>query len=32
LEYKPQDIKTGKLGAARVYTWDIPAGIASPSS
>jgi type VI secretion system secreted protein Hcp len=32
IEYKPQDNKTGKLNAARTYTWDIPAGTASPSS
>ena len=32
IEYKPQDNKTGKLGAAKTYTWDIPAGTASPSA
>jgi type VI secretion system Hcp family effector len=32
IEYKPQDNKTGKLGPAKIYTWDIPAGIASPSA
>jgi type VI secretion system Hcp family effector len=32
IEYKPQDNKTGKLGAAKTYTWDIPSGTASPSS
>ena len=31
IEYKPQDNKTGKLGAAKTYNWDIPAGTASPS-
>jgi type VI secretion system Hcp family effector len=32
IEYKPQDNKTGKLGAAKTYNWDIPAGSASPSA
>ena len=32
IEYKPQDNKTGKLGAPKTYNWDIPAGTASPSS
>jgi type VI secretion system Hcp family effector len=32
IEYKPQDNKTGKLGAVKTYNWDIPAGTASPSS
>jgi type VI secretion system Hcp family effector len=32
IEYKPQDNKTGNLGAAKTYTWDIPAGTASPSA
>jgi type VI secretion system Hcp family effector len=32
IEYKPQDNKTGTLGAARSYNWDIPAGTASPSA
>jgi type VI secretion system secreted protein Hcp len=32
IEYKPQDNKTGKLGPAKTYTWDIPAGTASPSA
>lgn len=31
IEYKTQD-KTGALAAASVYTWDIPAGTASPSA
>ena len=30
--YQPQDAKTGKLGAATTFNWDIPAGTASPSS
>ena len=32
IEYKPQDNKTGALGVAKVYSWDIPAGVASPSA
>jgi type VI secretion system secreted protein Hcp len=32
IEYKPLDSRTGLLGAAKVYNWDIPAGIASPSA
>jgi len=32
IEYRPQDNKTGKLGAVKTYTWDIPAGTASPSA
>jgi type VI secretion system secreted protein Hcp len=32
IEYKPQDNKTGSLGAAKTYSWDIPAGTASPSA
>ena len=32
IEYRPQDNKTGKLGAAKTYAWDIPAGTASPSA
>jgi len=32
IEYKPQDNKTGTLGAPKTYNWDIPAGTASPSS
>ena len=32
IEYKPRDNATGALGAAKVYTWDIPAGTASPSA
>jgi type VI secretion system Hcp family effector len=30
IEYRPQDSKTGKLGAAKTFAWDIPAGTASP--
>jgi type VI secretion system secreted protein Hcp len=32
IEYKPQDNKDGSLKAPTTYNWDIPAGIASPSS
>lgn len=32
IEYKAQDSKTGALGAAKVFNWDIPAGTASPSA
>jgi type VI secretion system Hcp family effector len=32
IEYRAQDNKTGKLGAVKTYTWDIPAGTASPSA
>ena len=32
IEYKPQDNKTGSLGAVKTYNWDIPAGTASPSA
>ena len=32
IDYKPQDGKTGKLGAAKTFSWDIPAGTASPSA
>lgn len=32
IEYKPKDNKTGILGAAKTYNWDIPAGTASPSA
>lgn len=32
IEYKPQDSKTGTLGATKTFTWDIPAGTASPAS
>lgn len=32
IAYQPQDAKTGKLGTATTFNWDIPAGTASPSS
>jgi type VI secretion system Hcp family effector len=32
IDYKPQDNRTGKLGAARTYAWDIVSGTASPST
>ena len=32
IEYKQQDNRTGSLTAVKTYTWDIPAGIASPSA
>jgi type VI secretion system secreted protein Hcp len=32
IDYKPQDSKTGSLGAPKSFTWDIPAGTASPSA
>jgi len=32
IEYKPQDNKTGQLGAPKTYKWDIPAGSAEPSA
>ena len=32
MEYKPKDPKTGKLGAPKIFNWDIPAGTASPSN
>ena len=32
IEYRPLDKRTGALGAAKTYTWDIPAGTASPSA
>ena len=32
IDYKPQDNTTGKLGAVRTFSWDIPAGTASPSA
>ena len=32
IEYKAQDSKTGSLAAAKNFTWDIPAGTASPST
>ena len=32
MEYKPQDPKSGKLGAPKIFNWDVPAGTASPSN
>jgi type VI secretion system secreted protein Hcp len=32
IDYKPQDNKTGQLGAVKTFNWDIPAGTASPSA
>lgn len=32
IDYKPQDNKTGALGAPKTFSWDIPAGTASPSA
>ena len=32
IEYQPADPRSGALGAGKIYTWDIPAGTASPSS
>ena len=32
IEDKPQDNKSGALGAVKTYNWDIPAGTASPSA
>jgi type VI secretion system Hcp family effector len=32
IEYKPQDNRTGTLGAVKTFSWDIPAGTASPSA
>ncbi len=32
MEYKPQNNNDGSLGAPRTFTWDIPAGTASPSA
>lgn len=31
IDYKPQDHKSGALRAAMTFSWDIPAGTASPS-
>ena len=31
IEYKPQNPKDGTLGSVRTFSWDIPAGIASPT-
>ena len=32
IEYKGQDTKTGALMPSRIFSWDIPAGTASPSA
>jgi type VI secretion system Hcp family effector len=32
IAYRPFDSKTGKLGTAKTFSWDIPAGTASPSA
>ena len=32
IEYQPQDRRTGRMGPATIFTWDIPAGTASPSA
>ena len=32
IDYRPQDPKTGSLGASSTFNWDIPAGTASPSA
>jgi type VI secretion system secreted protein Hcp len=32
IEYKPSDTRTGAFGAPKTFTWDIPAGTASPSA
>jgi type VI secretion system Hcp family effector len=32
IDYKPQNSKSGKLGVAKTFSWDIPAGTASPSA
>jgi type VI secretion system secreted protein Hcp len=32
IEYKPHQSPSGQLGAGKIYTWDIPAGTASPSA
>lgn len=32
IEYKPQSPKDGSLGTPKSFSWDIPAGIASPSA
>lgn len=31
VDYRQQDAKTGALGAPATFSWDIPAGTASPS-
>ena len=32
IEYRAQDNRTGGLGSPSTFSWDIPAGTASPSS
>lgn len=32
IRYQPRDPKTGQLGPATTFSWDIPAGTASPSA
>lgn len=32
IEYKPQNNKDGTLGPVKTFSWDIPAGTASPSA
>ena len=32
IEYKPQNNKTGQLGAGKVFNWNIPEGTASPTA
>lgn len=32
IEYRPQDNRTGSLGSPSTFSWDIPAGTASPSA
>lgn len=32
IDYKPQSAADGSLGTAKTFTWDIPAGTASPSA
>jgi type VI secretion system secreted protein Hcp len=32
IEYRSHQKTTGQLGAAKIYSWDIPAGTASPSA
>ena len=32
IDYKPQNKKDGTLGAVKTFSWDIPAGTASPSA
>jgi type VI protein secretion system component Hcp len=32
IEYNPKDHKTGVLAAAKIYNWNVPAGIVPPSA